>query len=137
MLSLLHRYALRELLRSFILAFFTLASIMLLGALFKPLKMGLGISDVAGLLPYLLPYSLAWVIPAALLTACVMAYGRLSAENELLAVCASGVPLRYMCYPAFVLAIALTGFTLPLSDTIIPRCRSSMKSVLREAHLPE
>jgi len=81
MLSLLHRYAFRELLKSFILAFFTLASIMLLGALFKPLKMGLSLSDVAGLLPYLLPYSLAWVIPASLLTACVMAYGRLSAEN--------------------------------------------------------
>lgn len=133
MLSLLHRYAFRELLKSFILAFFTLASIMLLGALFKPLKMGLSLSDVAGLLPYLLPYSLAWVIPASLLTACVMAYGRLSAENELLAVCASGVPLRYMCYPALLLGILLTAICLPLNDTIIPKCRKAMKSVLRDA----
>jgi lipopolysaccharide export system permease protein len=132
MLSLLHRYALREMLRSFALAFVTLASIMLLGALFKPLKMGLGLSDVADLLPYLIPYSLAWVIPASLLTACVMTYGRLSAENELLAVCASGVPLRYMCYPAFLIAIVLTAFCLPLNDTIIPHCRVRMQEVVRK-----
>jgi lipopolysaccharide export system permease protein len=133
MLSLLHRYVLRELLRSFVLAFVTLASIMLLGALFKPLKMGLSLSYVGVLLPYLLPYTLAWVIPASLLTACVMAYGRLSAENELLAVCASGVPLRYMCYPAFLVAIVLTAFCLPLNDTIIPHCRVAMQDVVREA----
>ncbi|MFP4056897.1 MAG: LptF/LptG family permease [Candidatus Brocadiia bacterium] len=133
MLSILHRYVLRELVRSFVLAFLALTAIMLLGALFKVLPIGLGLGDLARLMPYLIPYSLAWVIPAAMLTACVMTYGRLAAENELKAVCASGIPLRYMCYPALLVAVVLTALSIPLNDRVIPRCRVARDAVLWEA----
>jgi lipopolysaccharide export system permease protein len=137
MLSILHRYVLRELLRSFALSLAALSAIMLLGGIYKPLKHGVGLADLIGLLPYMLPYLFAWVIPAALLAACVMTFGRLSAENELTATSASGIPLRYMCYPAFLMALVLTAGAIPLNDWLIPNCRLRKEGALRRVFLQQ
>ena len=120
MLSILHRYVLWELVRGFVISFAALVGMMLLGSLYRPLRMGLGPDELVAMVPFLLPGLYGWVMPAALLSACVMAYGRLSADNELTAVAASGIPLRYMCYPALVLALLLTSIAIPLHDWLIP-----------------
>jgi lipopolysaccharide export LptBFGC system permease protein LptF len=135
MLSILHRYVLRELFKSFIMTLLVLSGIMLLGAVYKILRTGVGVSDLLRFLPYTIPYLLAWVVPAALLTACVMTFGRMAAENELTAVCASGIPLRYMCYPAFLVSILLTSLAIPLNDSLIPKSRVVRDAVLKEAFL--
>ncbi|HRR80170.1 MAG TPA: LptF/LptG family permease [Planctomycetota bacterium] len=122
MLSIIHRYVLWELVRSFIISFAALVGMMLLGALYRPLRLGVSLEDLASLIPYMLPHLYAWVIPAAALSACVMSYGRLSADNEITALCTSGVPLRYICYPALVLGLVLTSLAMPLNDTLVPHC---------------
>lgn len=137
MLSILHRYVLWELVRSFVISFAALVGIMLLGALYRPLRLGIGLGDIARLVPLLLPHLYAWVLPAALLSACVMAYGRLSADNEIQAICTSGVPLRYVCYPALVLALALTSLAVPLNDWVIPQCSVLKEQELRRIFLKE
>lgn len=131
MVSILHRYVYRELLKTFAVSLFALVAIMLLGAVYKPLRLGLSFAHLMRLLPSMVPYLLAWVIPAAMLASCVMTYGRLSAENELMATSVSGIPLRYMCLPAFVLAAALTGVALPLNNWVIPRSRVIQRQVLK------
>ncbi|MBM4035661.1 MAG: YjgP/YjgQ family permease [Planctomycetes bacterium] len=137
MLSILHRYVMWELVRSFVVSFASLVGLMLLGSLGRMLRLGIGLNDLAKLIPFLLPYLYAWVIPAALLSACVMAYGRLSADNELTAVRASGIPLRYMCYPALVLGLLLTALALPLNDWVIPHCAILKERELRRIFLEE
>ena len=137
MLSTLHRYVLWELVRSFVLSFAALVAVMLVGSIYRPLRHGIGFGDLLAFLPYLLPYLYAWVLPAAMLAACVMTYGRLSAENELTAICTSGVPLRYACYPAFLLALILTALAIPLNDWLIPYCRVLKERELRTAFLEE
>ena len=133
MLSILHRYVYRGLARSFVMGFLVLMGTMLLGAVYRPLRQGVGFRHLMQFLPYTVPYLLAWVIPAAVLAACVMTYGRLSADNELTATRVSGVPLRYMCYPAFVLAAVLTAATVPLNNWVIPLCKSERRRALKEA----
>ncbi|HUT37318.1 MAG TPA: LptF/LptG family permease [Planctomycetota bacterium] len=130
MLSILHRYVLWELVRSFVISFAALTGMMLLGSLYKPLRLGVGPDDLARLIPLVLPHLYSWVIPAALLSACVMAYGRLSADNELKAICGCGVPLRYVCYPALVLGLVLTTLAIPLNDWLVPH-----SALLREREL--
>jgi len=137
MLSILHRYVLWELIRSFVLSFAALVGVMLVGAVYKPLRHGISLGDLASFLPYVLPLLYAWVIPAAMLSACVMSYGRLSADNELKAICASGIPLRYACYPALLLAIALTCIAIPLNDWLIPYCDLLKDRELRAIFLKE
>jgi lipopolysaccharide export LptBFGC system permease protein LptF len=121
MLSILHRYVLWDLVKSFVLSFGALIGIMLVGAILKPLSSGIRIDELVRFIPYFVPHLCAWVAPAALLSACVMTYGRLSADNELKAICACGIPLRHMCYPALLLALVLTTLAIPLNDWLIPR----------------
>ncbi len=132
MVSTLHRYVVRELVRSFLLAFFALMIIMLLGGIYKPLRLGMSVGHLVRMLPYILPYALPWVIPASLLTGCVMTYGRLAADNELTATAASGLPLRYMCYPAFAVAAVVAAASLPMTARLIPHCRTRQKEIIRE-----
>ena len=42
MLSILHRYVLWELVRGFVISFAALTGMMLLGSLYKPLRLGVG-----------------------------------------------------------------------------------------------
>ncbi|MBL7224042.1 MAG: LptF/LptG family permease [Candidatus Brocadiae bacterium] len=133
MVRILHRYVLHELARSFLLAFFALMIIMMLGGIYKPLSMGFSLSQLLRFMPYLLPYALPWVIPAALLTATLMTYGRLSADNELMATEASGLPIRYMCYPAIVASLAVVACGLPMNSQFIPYCRTMQKRVIADA----
>jgi len=137
MLRILHRYVLWELVRNFATSFAALVGVVLVGAVYKPLRHGVGFSELAHFLPYLLPYLYAWVIPAALLASCVMTYGRLAADNELTAVCASGVPLWQVCYPAFGLALVLLLLAIPLNDWLIPHARVVREREVRELVLRE
>ena len=137
MLSTLHRYVFRELVKGFAMSFLALCVIMVLGGAFKSLRHGIGPVEILRFVPYLLPFFFAWVIPGAMLTTCVMTYGRLSAENELAAVRASGVPLRYMCYPAVLVALILTALAVPLNDQLIPYCRMRKGEELRRIIMEE
>ena len=137
MVSLLHRYVFRELVKSFAVSFAVLVTVMILGTVFQPLRRGLGLGSLMRFLPYSLPYLLTWVVPAAMLSACVMAYGRLSADNELLATRVSGIPLRYMCYPALAMAAALALAMLPLNTRLVPWCRVAKRQVLRQIFMEQ
>jgi len=137
MLRILHRYVLWELVRNFATSFGALVAIVLVGAVYKPLRHGVGLGELLRFLPYLLPYLYAWVLPAAILASCVMTYGRLAADNELTAVCASGVPLWHMCYPALALALTLTLVAIPLNDWLIPHSRVVQEREVRDLVLKE
>jgi len=137
MVSILHRYVLRQLIRSFVMSLLVLTIVMVLGAIYRPLRHGLGFVHLARFLPYMLPHLLAWVIPAATLAACVMTYGRLSADSELIATSVSGIPLRYMVYPTIATAAVLTAATIPLNGWIIPRCRARKRAELQRIFLEE
>jgi len=130
MLSIIHRYVMWELVRSLVVSFAALLGVMLLGALYKPLHVGMAVRNLVALVPLFLPYLYSWVLPAAMLSACIMAYGRLSADNELKAMCTSGIPLRYVCYPALVLAVLATALAIPLNDWVIPTA-----SIVKEREL--
>ena len=137
MLSTLHRYVFRELAKGFVMSFLALTGIMFLGAAFKSLRHGIGALEILRFAPYVIPFSFAWVVPAAILTTTVMTYGRLSADNELAAIRASGIPIRYMCYPALVMALGFTVLAIPLNDYVIPYCRMRKSQELRRVIMEE
>lgn len=102
------RYVLLETSR---VAAVTLSWLLLLGvvvvlvrAQFTAVGRALGTREVLGVVPWLLPYLLCLLLPLAVLAAAVTTFGRLSAENELLAMEASGVRLG-----SALLAPALVG----------------------------
>jgi len=133
MTRILHRYILRELVETFVLAMVAYGFAMTLASVFHTLQSGLGMVFVARIIPYVLPRTLPWTVPISVLTACVVAYGRLSSENEVLAMNALGVhPVRVLA-PALALAAVILVPLLYCNHFIEPRSHRARDATLKEA----
>jgi lipopolysaccharide export system permease protein len=101
---------------------------------------GVKASQVFWMLVFLLPDIVAFALPAATLIAVVVAFLRLSADSEIIALEASGVSLYQMLPPVVVLSflgLLLAGF---ISMAAVPWGNRSFKSLLfqiaqSQAHL--
>jgi len=79
------------------------------------------IRDVALLLFYALPSVIAMSFPFASLVGALMAAGRLSSENEMLAVMAAGIPPRRAFTPFLVLGLIFSLVSFAMNDYFLPR----------------
>src|SRR4030095_3735777 len=76
---------------------------------------------------YILPFSLTFTIPWGFLTAVLLVFGKMSAENELVALRSSGVSIPRICVSVFVLALASVGVCLWINVDVAPRGEVNMK----------
>lgn len=110
-------YVVWEITKLFSLALVAFTTLfMLFGAGKELMNQSLGLWVILDLLPYLLPFSLQFALPATLLFAVCSVYGRISADNEILAVMAAGVsPFRVMI-PTLVASLVLSLFAVWIND---------------------
>lgn len=121
-LGLLNRSIFWELVRVFALALVGLTGLFLVGGLIQTAsQMGLSAGQLIVIIPYLIPYSLPFTIPATTLFASCVVYGRLSNDNEAVAIKAAGIDLLTILRPAILLGLINTGVTAWLSYAVIPR----------------
>ena len=85
------------------------------------------IGTVITFIGYILPFSLIYTIPWGFLTAVLLVFGRLSADNELISFRMTGMSLIRICRSVFILALLLTGLTLWINTTIFPRAKSKIE----------
>jgi lipopolysaccharide export system permease protein len=97
---------------------FTTMSV-LVGVVQLLVSQGLGPMAILELLPYVLPMSLQYAIPATLLFAVCSVYGRISADNELLAVMAAGVPPIKFVAPSLCASFILSLAAVWLNDIAV------------------
>ena len=117
MIKRFNRYILWEIMKLFSIALVAFTAIIMLGGLTQQLaREGLGPMAILDLLPYLLPIGLQFGLPPTLLFAVCSVYGRISADNEVVAIKAAGVnPLKIMS-PTLVLAFMLSLLAVWLND---------------------
>jgi len=130
-----YSYILRELVEAFVIALAAYTFVLTLGGMFKPLQAGLGVLFVVKVLPCGLPSTLPWTVPVSMLTASVIAYGRLSSDNEILAMNSLGVHPAHVVAPAMILAAAVTLPLLYCNHFIEPRSHEMRKGAIKEAAL--
>ncbi|MCS6978440.1 MAG: LptF/LptG family permease [Gemmatales bacterium] len=119
---ILHRSILSELLRVFVLALLALTGILVMaGIVAEAARQGLGPEQIVKLVPLLIPGTLPFTIPATMLFAVSVTFGRMSADNELTAIKAAGVPITYALWPALFLGAAISGIVWWLNQEFIPR----------------
>ncbi len=117
MLRRFNRYILWEVTKLFVVALFAFTTlIMLVGIVQQLISQGLGPMAILELLPYVLPISLQFALPATLLFAVCSVYGRISADNEILAVTAAGVAPIKLIVPTLVLSMLLSLLAVWLND---------------------
>jgi lipopolysaccharide export system permease protein len=78
---------------------------------------------------------MAWVLPFALLTAMLLLFGRLSADNELTAIKASGISLLALVTPLLVFSLLMSGVCAWFNLKVTPQSRVTYKRLLLSAGL--
>lgn len=109
-----------------------LSLVLVLGNLFKELldviinNPDVPIGTVLSFLVLVLPFSLTFTIPWGFLTAILLVFGRISADNELIALKANGVSIPRLCVPVFLLAVVLTAICFWINIEVAPRAEQRM-----------
>ena len=121
MTNTLQKYLLYELFRTFIPALLCFEFLMLLGFSIQLLHKGLDVPSLAYVIPFLAIYALPHALPSSLLTATVMTYGRLSADNEITAIRSAGIHLHKIITPIVIAGIFFSLLTLYLNAEVLPK----------------
>src|ERR671936_1293661 len=103
-MSILHRMILWELVKVFALSLLGITGILLMaGIVAEASQQGLSPAQVLEIIPLLIPSTLPYTIPATTLFASCVVYGRLAADNEILAIKAAGINVATVVKPGLIL----------------------------------
>ncbi|MBX3745809.1 MAG: LptF/LptG family permease [Verrucomicrobiae bacterium] len=133
----LHRYVLVEMLGTLVVAVLVCIGLLLLGNLLKEI-LALLMAGRATLplvlrgIGLLIPYVLVYALPMGVLTAALLVFGRLSADQELTAARANGIGVMAMAFPVVILGLALCGVCAWVNMELAPRCRGQYKQLFQE-----
>src|SRR5947207_12324369 len=90
--------------------------LVLMVVLVEASRMNLGLGPTLRLLPFSLPMALAYAAPCAMLFTVCLIYGRMSADNEVIATKALGITPTVLLWPAWILAFGLSLIGVWLTD---------------------
>ncbi|MGE3310981.1 MAG: LptF/LptG family permease [Limisphaerales bacterium] len=133
----LHRHILKESLATLVVAVGVCTGLLLLGNLLKEVlsllmtgQATLGL--VARGIGLLLPFIFSFALPMGALTAALLVFGRMSADQELTAARANGISLMALALPVLVLSLVLCGVCAWINLDLAPRCRFAYKGLFKE-----
>src|SRR2546426_3219588 len=89
----------------------------------------IGLDVVGQFILLVMPPVLSFSLPMAMLATALLVFGRLSADNEITAMRASGIGLGWTVAPIILLATLMAGCCLYINATLSPRCRFAFKTL--------
>jgi lipopolysaccharide export system permease protein len=132
--KLLHRYILREIVTPFGLGLLVFTFVLLIARLVKLIELvvnrGLPTTDILRLLGYIVPAFLEFTVPTAMLLSILVAFGRLSADSEIVAIRSSGLSLYQLVPPVATFALVVALATSWLTFVASPWGNRSLKTAL-------
>jgi lipopolysaccharide export system permease protein len=129
--TIMTRMILWDLVRVFLMALVAITGILLVaGIIAEATQQGLGPKQILSAIPLLIPSTLPYTIPATTLFAVCVVYGRLSADNEILAIRSAGVNLYRVVVPAIMLGIGMMFVTMVLYARVIPSTHHMLRSLV-------
>jgi lipopolysaccharide export system permease protein len=123
-MRILRNYVLKEFLSAFLISMFVLTFVMILGNLIKLAELiiakGIPLAVATKLFLYLIPFLFSFILPVSTLAGVLLSIGRLSSDNELIAIRSSGVSLFKVLLPILIIGLILSLFSVILNNRIIP-----------------
>ncbi len=133
MKRLLSLYIIREIASLFTLGIIVFTLILLMGRLIKltdlVISRGVPLSQVSRMIAYLMPSFLVFTIPMAFLLAVLLAFGRLSADNEITVMKACGISLVQLMPPVLFCGLVAALLTLTAGVLGVPWGNSAFKQL--------
>jgi lipopolysaccharide export system permease protein len=133
----LNRYVFQEMLTPFFLGLAVFTSILLIARILKLVELvvnrGIPFFDMLKIFACILPAFLEVTVPMALLLALLLAFSRLSADRETLAIKTSGISLYQVAVPVAVFVLFACLLTLFLTLHARPWGNTALKAALYEA----
>lgn len=133
MKRILSLYIVREIASLFLLGIMVFTLILLMGRLIKltdlVISRGVPLTDVSRMIMYLMPSFLVFTIPMAFLLAVLLAFGRLSADNEITVMKAGGISLMQLMPPVVFCGLCAALLTLAASTVGVPWGNNAFKSL--------
>lgn len=134
-MKLIDRYLFRQLLVTALFAITVLTVVLVLGNVFKKLFDQFSSpppSLIFTIIAYVVPFSLTFTIPWGFLTAVLLVFGRMSAENEITALRSSGISIPRLCVPVAIIAVIFACICAYINLEVAPRSQANMKNSLYE-----
>jgi LPS export ABC transporter permease LptF len=134
-MKLIDRYVSRQIVVNLLFAIIVLSFVLVVGNIFRKLlpllvNHDLPVEYLVGFVAYVLPFSLIFTIPWGLLTSVLLVFGRLSADNELIALRSNGVSIARICHPLVVIALLCTAVSVWLNVQVAPAAQEEMRSTV-------
>ncbi|MBL7068299.1 MAG: LptF/LptG family permease [Candidatus Omnitrophica bacterium] len=138
-MKILRNYILSEFLKAFIVSLAVFTFVMLAGNLAKIMDMiinkGVEVFYVLKLLLFLIPYLLSYTISMATLCATLLVFGKLSSDNEITAMKASGLSLYKIATPVLIVGLIVSVYSLYLNDRLVPKAHLETRKTMRDIGL--
>lgn len=133
-MRILRSYVLKEFLGPLIMSLLVLTFVMLLGNLVKiadlVINKGVDLVSVGKLFLFMMPALLTYTIPIATLTATLLSMGRLSSDNEIVTLRASGVNIFNVALPIMTIGMIISLALVVCNDRVIPYAHFALRKTL-------
>jgi len=135
-MKILRNYILSECILPFAISIGVLTSVFLLGYLpqlaDKVINKGVSLAAIGQVFLYNIPLLLGYTLPIACLTTIILTFGRMSADNEILAIRASGIYLRRIITPLVMVGLIFSIILFIFNDRVIPTAYTRQAELLKE-----
>jgi len=133
-MTILSRFVIGEFLKVFLVSLCALTGLMLLvGVVLEARRQNLGLLPIAQLLPYLLPESLQYAIPGTTLFAACIVFGRMAANNEIVALKSLGLSPWVVLRPVMLLAVVVSVLSVVLHEVAVRWGRAGAQRVILQS----
>lgn len=134
------RYIGRQVYSGTMNGFIVLSAVFVLGTIFKKLDTILGDTElpaslVVRFIGLVIPSTLVFTIPWAFLTAILLSFGRMSADNEMVSIRMSGTSMPRICLPVFIIALLLSGLCFWVNTGVTPDAKNKIKNLFYDVTL--
>ncbi len=137
-MPIMDRYILSELIPPFLFGVGAFSSIgVAIGVLFDLVRRiteaGLPLQIAAEVFFLKLPYFISLALPMSILLSCLMVYGQMSTNSELIALRSCGVSIYRLVVPAVMLGLVMTGVTFAFNEAVVPAANYRASVILDRA----
>jgi lipopolysaccharide export system permease protein len=135
-MKILRNYFLQEFIGPLVMAIIVLNLVFVLGYLVQIahliINKGVDVYSVTKLFLFRLPAQFTYTLPIATLVAVLLSVGRLSSDNEIVTVRASGISLKWLVAPLLTLGLMLSLIMVIFNDRVIPYAHFATRKTLVE-----